>query len=288
MSRDQAWGEQKKMTMAKFYDRRYFQVISETYKHLTYQYVQRIVSAMVEACARKKDVLLDVGCGIGWLLEVGRNIGCDVTGIDIALSGIKVAKERLGNTNFVVSDAHFFPFRDKAFDVVSCVWLLEHVENPEQVLKEIFRVLSARGYAVVMSPSGELRASRRRSPKDTLFERFGEEEFGEEHYWEFSPMGLQHIVEKAGFAILERRGIYRFHYFNLFTFPFYKILSSILKRPMGQTSEGVTRKPFTLVRKPLLLLIQDFFKLFSRLEMRLGNKAPFNLFGIETLIVGRK
>lgn len=276
------------MSSTEFYDERYFHVLSETYKHLTYQYTQGILSRIVSKYARKGDIFLDVGCGIGWLLEVGSKVGCAVTGIDISSSGLRITKGRMKEPNFAVADAHLFPFRHEVFDVVCCTWLLEHVKSPEQVLMEIFRVLKPKGLAIVMSPSGELISTRRRSPENSLLEQFGEEEFGEEHFWEFSPIGLQNIVERAGFVVLERRGLYRFHYFNIFTYPFYKLLSSNHKVSFSIQPGGKKRKSDNAISKPMGLLLRTGFRLFSKVEMRLGNKAPFSFFGIETLIVCKK
>ncbi|RLI87607.1 MAG: hypothetical protein DRP01_01240 [Archaeoglobales archaeon] len=42
--------------------------------------------------------------------------------------------------NNIVADAHNLPFKDKSFDYAILAEILEHVENPKQVLKEAERV----------------------------------------------------------------------------------------------------------------------------------------------------
>lgn len=42
---------------------------------------------------RNKGLLLDVGCGIGYFMELAKKVGWDVEGIDISASDIKIAKK---------------------------------------------------------------------------------------------------------------------------------------------------------------------------------------------------
>ena len=89
-----------------------------------------------------RDTVLDVGSGHGpnWRA----NVLCDKFAGD--------ATERLGSAlaspagrPFVIGDALHLPFRDQAFDFVVCSHVLEHVEDPEQMLRELSRV-ARRGY----------------------------------------------------------------------------------------------------------------------------------------------
>jgi uncharacterized protein YbaR (Trm112 family) len=52
---------------------------------------------------------------------------------------------------FVLADATATPFPDKAFDFVYCAHLLEHMEQPEQLLHELQRI-GRRGYIETPSP----------------------------------------------------------------------------------------------------------------------------------------
>ena len=52
----------------------------------------------------------------------------------------------------VLGDAHNLPFTGSAFDCVKCTELLEHVENPEKVIKEILRILTPSGYLILSMP----------------------------------------------------------------------------------------------------------------------------------------
>lgn len=52
----------------------------------------------------------------------------------------------------VVADAHFLPFKDRTFDIVYSIAVLEHVERPWKVAEEIARVLRPGGHVVLELP----------------------------------------------------------------------------------------------------------------------------------------
>lgn len=52
----------------------------------------------------------------------------------------------------VKMDIHQMPFADNHFDVVLCNHVLEHVSNDIQALREIYRVLKPKGWAILQSP----------------------------------------------------------------------------------------------------------------------------------------
>jgi len=80
--------------------------------------------------------VLDVGSGEGRLQDVVD----DYTGLDISATARAKYHKR-----FVQADAREMPFRDGEFDAAWTIWVLEHVPNPEQALREIRRVLKPGG-----------------------------------------------------------------------------------------------------------------------------------------------
>lgn len=83
---------------------------------------------------------LDVGCAEGYLAWIVRErFGVAVQGCDLSVEACRRAKE-LFDVDAVACDAERLPFRDGAFDVVSCSEMIEHVEHPVAVLLELRRV----------------------------------------------------------------------------------------------------------------------------------------------------
>jgi ubiquinone/menaquinone biosynthesis C-methylase UbiE len=91
---------------------------------------------------------LDLGCGTGRNLplvpEPSRAIG-----VDPCLASLKRARRRAPSAAYVLARAEALPFRDGAFDTVSCGFVLCSVEDPAATLAEVTRVLA---------PGGTLRA----------------------------------------------------------------------------------------------------------------------------------
>lgn len=81
--------------------------------------------------------VLDVGSGRGDFLREMRGLGFDAYGVEIN-------PERIFE-KVVRANAERLPFPDSHFDFVNCAEVTEHVESPEKVCQEIFRVLKPGG-----------------------------------------------------------------------------------------------------------------------------------------------
>ena len=138
--------------------------------------------------------ILDVGCAYGIMLEqFPKNF--QKTGIDVSSHAIDVARKRLPDADFVVGDAQkLYPFPKDHFDVVICNDVLEHVEEPEKVLENIWTVLKPHGFIYVTTPN--LNFIRK-----TLFAYPDKKEH---HISLVSHDKLLALLQKTGFTIKER------------------------------------------------------------------------------------
>lgn len=96
--------------------------------------------------------LLDIGCGVGAVLNVIAEAfpEIELNGIDISESQINFAKTFLKDKNHKVgtvqvADAFNLPFEDESFDHVFTMWFLEHLDNKDAALHEAYRVLKPGG-----------------------------------------------------------------------------------------------------------------------------------------------
>jgi ubiquinone/menaquinone biosynthesis C-methylase UbiE len=97
------------------------------------------------------DSVLEVGSGLGILArEVAARVpGGEVWGVEYSPNQLaRALEDTLPNLHFIQADAHALPLADERFSTVYCRYLLEHVAEPVQVLKEMRRVLRPGGRAL--------------------------------------------------------------------------------------------------------------------------------------------
>ena len=96
-------------------------------------------------------VLLDVGCGDNAAFDDLRGQGAAVWGADFQ------RHPHLVEPGFfrLLGEDGSIPFADESFDVITCVWVLEHVQDPKGFLVEVRRVLRPGGVFLAHSISGD-------------------------------------------------------------------------------------------------------------------------------------
>lgn len=82
---------------------------------------------------------LDIGCGDGILLERLKERGIKGVGVDISSEALKICKER-GLECSQADIADKLPFADGSFDNVILTDVLEHLFQPGETLKEVYRI----------------------------------------------------------------------------------------------------------------------------------------------------
>jgi 2-polyprenyl-3-methyl-5-hydroxy-6-metoxy-1,4-benzoquinol methylase len=81
---------------------------------------------------------IDVGCGVGYFADYLKALGLDVVGVDGREENVAEAQRRVRGARFVTGDAQDRAIRDLGvFDVVLCVGLLYHLENPFAAVRNL-------------------------------------------------------------------------------------------------------------------------------------------------------
>ena len=92
--------------------------------------------------------VLDIGCGAGFLANYLAREGHEVTGVDLSLPSLEIAREtdETGRVQYLQANAYSLPFGNQTFDAVCATDVLEHVEDPYLLIAEASRVLKTKGY----------------------------------------------------------------------------------------------------------------------------------------------
>jgi 2-polyprenyl-6-hydroxyphenyl methylase/3-demethylubiquinone-9 3-methyltransferase len=157
--------------------------------------------------------VLDVGCGGGILAEsIARRGAAAVLGIDLALKPLRVAQLHameagLGNIDYreVAAEA-LAEERPGAFDIVTCMEMLEHVPEPALVVRACARLVKPGGLVFFSTIN--------RNAKSFLFAIVGAEHVlkllpkGTHEYAKFiRPSELAQACRDADLAVVQTRGM---------------------------------------------------------------------------------
>jgi len=155
--------------------------------------------------------VLDVGCGGGILSESLWQQGALVHAIDLDAEGIAAAKahQQISHSKVQYEVMDLLDLAKKApssYDVITCMELLEHVPQPEQLLQACASLLKPKGYLFLSTLNRTLKAY--------LFAIVGAEYVmnllprGTHHYEKFiTPSELIRACEKSDFSCINLKGM---------------------------------------------------------------------------------
>lgn len=105
------------------------------------------VAEKIETAFKGPVDLLDIGCGGGFLSNFLAHAGHRVTGIDLSEGSLNVARRHddSGKAIYLHANAYELPFTSNSFDVVCAMDILEHVNEPDRLIREARRVLRPGG-----------------------------------------------------------------------------------------------------------------------------------------------
>jgi 2-polyprenyl-3-methyl-5-hydroxy-6-metoxy-1,4-benzoquinol methylase len=140
--------------------------------------------------------ILDLGCAVGNYSRRLAALGYRVKGADINPEYIRIARERGVDAYLVEGGA--LPFPDRSFDSVVLFEVLEHLPDPDGVLREAKRV--ARKNVILTTPNSERTADLQRA--GLLYEHFADLD----HRNFFTPATLEALLEKHFRKVRVRQG----------------------------------------------------------------------------------
>lgn len=143
---------------------------------------------------KRSGKLLDVGCGIGLLLDAARRRGWATAGVEVAQYATDFARRELG-LEVHQGDLCSAAYPSGSFDVVVINHVLEHLEWPPTELRESFRILKSDGLLVCGVPNFASWIRLLDGPRWYSLQP-------EFHNWHFTPDTLTELLRCCGFRVL--------------------------------------------------------------------------------------
>lgn len=155
--------------------------------HWWYRGRRRVLCATLdrlELPARAR--LLDAGCGSGRTLDELARYGA-VAGVDLSPQAVACARDR-GHADVAVGRVETLDFPDAAFDVVTCLDVIEHTPDDQRTLRELRRVARPGGLLLLTVPA-----------HPTLWSTHDEVNL---HYRRYTRRGLRAAAAIAGLSVV--------------------------------------------------------------------------------------
>jgi SAM-dependent methyltransferase len=228
------------------------------------------VRAAVRARARAGGRLLDVGCGCGDnLASLAALPGLELHGIEYAESNVARARKLLGARATVVqASALALPFPAAHFQTVTCIEVLEHLQDDAGALREMHRVLEPGGALVLTVPY------RHWFPAYRTW-------IGHERHYDRATLGA--LVARHGFAIEEHIPNYpRWHRAADYAYVLCRVGGVVAGRLGGERAPHRVRVPGT--GRPLLGILNGVLEPLYAADAKLD----YTSLEVATSIVARR
>lgn len=159
-----------------------------------------------EICALVEEgqKVLDVGCATGRIAEkLKREKNCSVVGIEISKAMAQIARKRCDKV--IIANIELLKpigFPAKFFDIILFADILEHCRNPKDILQNLKRYLSNKGYILVSVPNvanWEIRYNLLRGE----FNYQGGTILDDGHLRFFTLATIRGLIEESGFRVVE-------------------------------------------------------------------------------------
>ncbi len=138
-------------------DAEYFDYFKEVESPETKEEIRRLHQAIIKRIPQNAALVLDAGCGNGWLSKYFEGKKNQVISMDISIKNpVRVLKENPNqNHAAVVADVYHLPFKKNSFDTIIASEIMEHVYDPRLFIVQLMDVLKPGGRLIITTPYNE-------------------------------------------------------------------------------------------------------------------------------------
>lgn len=205
--------------------------------------------------------ILEIGCGAGELIKAIKRIYPDFIfqASDISKSSIKQARKHSHGIDFLAVSGEKLPYKTGSIDVVIMNSVLDHMEKPENSVREVFRVLKKKGIFLSATPiEADLSVIHGLFTKFKFFRAHRLKYLG--HIHAFNKKTLRRLIKRPGFKIQSEKYGW-FYIAQLIDIAYYPLLVLLNRRPeenLGVYSKQNGLMPSVMkISKNILSLIQN-------------------------------
>lgn len=151
-----------------------------------------------------RDIVVDVGCGEGGFLSFCAEQRAQVIGVDLDDEALEIARTRMASSRAASWELHSanaesLPVASDFATRVLCTEVLEHVENPETVLKELYRIGAPGCLYVITVPDSVQEHMQKHVAADIYFQH-------PNHVRIIAREDVAELVRSAGLEVLSQKG----------------------------------------------------------------------------------
>jgi 2-polyprenyl-3-methyl-5-hydroxy-6-metoxy-1,4-benzoquinol methylase len=140
--------------------------------------------------------LLDIGSGTGYFLKAAKERGYSVSGIEKDSKARNFAIDNFGLD--VKGEDFLWNINSNSFDVVTLWHVLEHMQNLNEVVDKLFKILSKDGTLILALPNHN-------SYDAGIYKEYWAAYDVPRHLWHFTPATVEKLLNKHQFKIIKQK-----------------------------------------------------------------------------------
>jgi SAM-dependent methyltransferase len=182
----------------RWYQEQYWRLFRSEHETSARDNLYEHVLSKLESVLSRPGLLVDVGCGMGGLLDVAVRRGWKGIGFDPSTEAVVVAQKQ----GLDVREGAWPPggLADESADAIVFVNVLDHLADPFGALAEARRILRPGGAVLIRVPNGPLHQAVRDWSPSTNVRRLTVQ-----HHYGFGRRALKYHLRRCGFRTIDIR-----------------------------------------------------------------------------------